>query len=586
MIHRIYSDLKSFKEVHFQSGLNVMLADKTPEATDRHTRNGSGKSSLVQLIHFLMGANCDKDSLFKTDALRHSVFGMEVDLANALVEIQRSGQKASKVKIIGETEKWPLTPPWEKKSGDTVLSNTNWRDVLGSLLFGLPDDTEDSNTKYKPSFRSLFSYFVRRQDSGAFMLPHKQANMQQTWDEQVALSYLLGLDWTVPQQLQYVRERERVLRELKKAAGEGAFGTIIGTSAEVRTKLIVAEERTRRLREDVEKFQVLNEYRELEEEASKLTKQMSELSNGNLIDREAVLEMEESIVSEEAPSFDDLERLYQEAGVALPDVALRRIKDVRFFHEGVVSNRKSYLQGEIQAAEQRMTERTREMERLSKRRSEIMELLQSHGALDQHTKIQTELARIEAQTESLRQQLATAEQLEGGKTELDIERAQIQLRLKQDHQEQEDVIRKAILTFENISSSLYEKAGSLQIEETANGPKFEVRIQGAKSKGINNMQIFCFDLMLMILCTERGIGPRFLVHDSHLFDGVDDRQVARALYLGAQAAEKHGFQYIVTMNSNDLPTHYPDDFEIESYILPLRLTDATEDGGLFGIRFQ
>ncbi|MNG13737.1 hypothetical protein D3C84_974340 [compost metagenome] len=110
-------------------------------------------------------------------------------------------------------------------------------------------------------------------------------------------------------------------------------------------------------------------------------------------------------------------------------------------------------------------------------------------------------------------------------------------------------------------------------------------MHGSKSKGINNMQIFCFDLMLMVLLSKRGIGPKFLIHDSHLFDGVDDRQVARAFYIGVKTAEELGFQYIVTLNSNDLPQTYPEDFDINHYILPTRLTDETEEGGLFGFRF-
>ena len=71
----------------------------------------------------------------------------------------------------------------------------------------------------------------------------------------------------------------------------------------------------------------------------------------------------------------------------------------------------------------------------------------------------------------------------------------------------------------------------------------------------------------------------------HLFDGVDERQVARALALGAQIADAEGFQYLVTMNSDVLPSEFPDGFSVESHLLPTTLTDATETGGLFGIRF-
>jgi len=149
------------------------------------------------------------------------------------------------------------------------------------------------------------------------------------------------------------------------------------------------------------------------------------------------------------------------------------------------------------------------------------------------------------------------------------------------------VIAEAILAFEEISNALYEKAGSLTISATPNGPTVEVSIDAQRSKGIANMQIFCFDLMLMDLATRRGLGPGFLVHDSHLFDGVDNRQVAKALQLGADHAASVGYQYIVTMNSDALPTEgFRPSFDLGQYLLPTKLTDATETGGLFGLRFN
>ncbi len=58
--------------------------------------------------------------------------------------------------------------------------------------------------------------------------------------------------------------------------------------------------------------------------------------------------------------------------------------------------------------------------------------------------------------------------------------------------------------------------------------------------------------MLGVLVTRRGLGSEFLLHDGHLFDDVDKRQVAKALQFGADQASSVGYQYIVTMNSDAL----------------------------------
>ena len=179
-----------------------------------------------------------------------------------------------------------------------------------------------------------------------------------------------------------------------------------------------------------------------------------------------------------------------------------------------------------------------------------------------------------------------AEELERSKAELNIERTRLARALSDDIHERDNVLKEAILTFEGLSRALYEEAGSLIIDATKNGPRFEVKIARERSKGITNMQIFCFDWMLAELISRRGKSPGFLVHDSHIFDGVDKRQIVNALQLGAQKAEELGLQYIVTMNSDALPkSGYQNGFDIHDYVLPVRLTDATDTGGLFGLRF-
>ena len=75
------------------------------------------------------------------------------------------------------------------------------------------------------------------------------------------------------------------------------------------------------------------------------------------------------------------------------------------------------------------------------------------------------------------------------------------------------------------------------------------------------------------------------MHDSSLFADVDERQRAQALELAARESIAKGFQYICCLNSDNLPINgFTKDFNIDQYVR-LRLTDATEAGGLLGIRF-
>ncbi|PTT99799.1 DUF2326 domain-containing protein, partial [Pseudomonas sp. HMWF031] len=413
----------------------------------------------------------------------------------------------------------------------------------------------------------------------------KQATMQGTGDMQIALMFLLGLDWQIARDWQAVRDREKTLEELRKAAGAGAFGSIIGKAADLRTQLTLQEARLKKLHAEIGMFQVLPEYRELEVESSSLTRQLNDLANANTIDFTAIRDLEGALASEIPPHLEDLQAVYEEAGVVLPGLVKRRYEDVKSFHESVVRNRKDYLSSELEAAKLRIELRDGKKAQLDRRRGEILGILRSHGALEQFLKLQGELGRLESEVESLRQRFEAAEQLEGTRNELEIERNRLTIRLRRDFTEQKDRVAEAIVAFEETSQRLYESAGSMTIDETSNGPVLKFPMQGQRSKGIKNMQIFCFDMMLMRLCAKRQIGPGFLVHDSHLFDGVDGRQVISALRLGAEISSELGFQYIVTMNEDDAFKEVIDGFDLNDYVIPTRLTDATEDGGLFGIRF-
>lgn len=583
MIHRLFSSLETFKNLEFHSGFNLLVAKRHHASTDLQTRNRAGKSSFVQIVHFLLGGNAGTDSIFRKPALENESFGMEFDLAAGRVVVERSGKTQGRTAILSGTLKsWPIQPNSVRGVANS-LSKDDWRAVLGNLWFGLKSGEEGSG--YQPTLRSLFCYFARREADGGMRRPEMQSTMQQIWDQQVAVGYLLDLDWTLGADWQKVRDREKTLRELRKAAAEGAFGEIISTSAQLRTQLVIAEQASKRLQDAIGRFEVLPEYRNLEREASALTQELGRLSNENTLDEELLESINRAVRDERAPDVTDLDRLYAETGVIFPDGVKQRFEKVRGFHESVVANRRQYLESERLGIEARLTQRRVEMGRLDQRRGEIMRLLQSTGALDQFQRLQQESVRLETETEAIRQRFQAAEQLEGVKSELEIERGRLLQRLRRDLIEQDSRVEEAIVTFQDISTSLYEDAGSLTLIPSENGLKLEILIQGDRSRGIQNMQVFCFDMMLMRLCAARGIGPKFLIHDSHMFDGVDERQIGKALYVGAKTAEACGWQYIVTINEDDIPRAMPEGFNLSDHILPVRLTDEREDGGLFGIRF-
>lgn len=591
MILSIESSLPTFKTVRFHEGLNVLLSDKNQASTEKKTRNSAGKTSLVEIIHFLLGADCDKGSLLRTSALIEHTFRGCFRVGGELITVERGGADPSKIFFVsGAEDRQDLPKKLDKASERFYLSNNNWRSFLGHSMFGLPlvERGTAFEESYTPSFRSMFSYFARRRDSGGFISPERQAEQQRRWDWQENLSYLLGLDWQIPFEFGKIRQREKTLEELRKAVKDGAFGQVVGTVAELRPRVTIAESKADKLRRDLASFEVHESYKELSRRAAQAKAEMQSIARHNVSLCESLEHLEAALRDEKSPQRPDIQDLYAAAGIELPGVALRRFDEVGAFYESVVSNRRVHLENEISSVKAQIAALETDAARLDQERSNILKSLEGRGALDDFLDLQRELADAEAMAAALRERFKAAEVLEGETTKLDIDRANLQRRLQEDHRLRSDTLTQAILIIAGAISRLYDdRTGRFVVEATDNGPEFRISIEGDRGGGISNIEIFCFDLALFMVVTARYGGPSFLLHDSHLFDGVDERQIAGALQLGLEATAEKSLQYIVTMNSDifeRLPL--PKTIDVSKVIVDPRLSDTGESGGLFGFRFS
>ncbi|MFC8305834.1 DUF2326 domain-containing protein [Streptomyces olivaceus] len=165
---------------------------------------------------------------------------------------------------------------------------------------------------------------------------------------------------------------------------------------------------------------------------------------------------------------------------------------------------------------------------------------------------------------------------------LDLQRA-----LKEDLDERATQTSEATVLFSEFAQRLYGSGRQAYLEFDAGPSSLRIvpHVDSDDSRGIGNMVIFCFDLTMAVVAHRHGRGPNFLVHDSHLFDGVDDRQLRDALELAAEVTEREGMQYVVTLNSDDLEKAQRKGYDASGRVLPVRLDDEYDDGGLFGFRF-
>lgn len=582
MIHSVRADKASFKSVEFQSGFNVVVAERTKDSTKRDSRNGLGKTSLIEIIHFCLGANTKPNKGLRQAPLHDWTFFLDFSVKDNRYTVSRNTASPGRVIVEGDWSGWPIKPEIDPVSNQASLSFNDWRKVLGWLYFDIPESV--TNEKYSPTFRSLISYFIRF-GRDAFSIPFEHHRRQATWDKQVNNAFLLGLGWEYARKWQNLKDRDKVLKQLKQVTSSGLIPNLIGTIGDLETSRVRLEGKVARTQEQLSSFQVHPQYEELEERANYLTSFVHQLSNDNVRDRQIRDLYENGLQNEQSASDEIVANMYSEVGLVLPENIVKRLDDVHEFHKQITSDRSEFLAREIQRLRNEISDREAQIQIATNERASIMEILQTHGALEEYTKLQQNHLQTIAELEEIKTRIENLLKFEQEKSNLKIENEQLLVEARSDHENRREIRERAISLFNSNSETLYKSPGKLIIDVDSTGFKFQVEIERSTSQGVEQMKVFSYDLMLAQFWSEREYGPDFLGHDSTIFDGVDERQVALALQLAAQVSEESSFQYICCLNSDLIPYEdFDENFDLGDCIR-LELTDDTEDGGLFGIRF-
>ncbi|WP_329430869.1 DUF2326 domain-containing protein [Streptosporangium sp. NBC_01495] len=579
MLHSLTSDDDRFRTIRFGTGLNLLVAERTDASTDTDSRNGAGKSSMVELLHFLLGARNEPKAVWAGEKLRDHTFRLKLDWPGRpeTLTVTRSATRPNRVTLDPDITR---SSPGGLFEHAAEVSTKDWQWAMERDLYGV--DSEGAEV----SGRTLLSFAIRRVDAGGFLEPTRTFAQQSPHDAMVNLCHLFGLDVGLAARYRLLSNQEATRKKLVEAAKDPVWGKIVGRSAELRGEIGAIEQRVSELEHQIASFQVVPEYENIRREADELDRRIRSLRASEAVDRRNLQDMEQSVDEVAEPDDRYLESAYKQLNLILGQEVRRRFDDVRAFHETVVRNREKQLHEEISRLRRLLEERTRTRTRLGERQAALLHTLNSGGALDALNSLQYALAREQAHLESLRHRFQAAQALEASRREIEAKRLELEQEMVTDLEDRDTITFEASSLFNTYARRLYGdgKNPYLTFSPGKQRMQIEPKIEDDGSRGIHNMVIFCFDLTAAVIAHRAGRGPDFLVHDSHLYDGVDERQVARALQLAAEVTETERMQYIVTMNSDDLNKAVSMGFEANPYIIEPHLTDQP-DGGLFGFRF-
>ena len=110
MIKSVRCDQESFKTVKFEKGFNVVLAEKSKG----DSRNGVGKTALIEIIHFCLGRPTKPDQGLGLKELRDWTFILDLTLNGRDYTLSRKTTDDDKVIIEGDFLDWPIKPEYDR----------------------------------------------------------------------------------------------------------------------------------------------------------------------------------------------------------------------------------------------------------------------------------------------------------------------------------------------------------------------------------------------------------------------------------------------------------------------------------------
>ena len=528
------SNKNSFRTVRFnETGLSFIIAkQKNPGESDKgKTYNGVGKSLLVAIIHFCLGAKKKYYASFE-DKLPGWTFTLNFVIGQNKYTATRSTKDQNKIVL-----------------NDEELSELKFNDKMQELCFDLPPDMQFL------SFRSLLPFFLRpKRDS--YVDCDKPTKAGSEYQTQVNNAFLLGLDVHLSQNKYKLRkEQERIRKLTENIKKDNLMKEFFSGYKDPTLALQDLNEKIGKLEKDLINFKVAEDYYDIRADADKIERQLAELQNEITLIQNQVNNIEQSLKISPDLGRENIENAYNEAHIFFAEKVVKTLDQLESFYSQLAKSRKLRLTQQKQILTRSLDIKTREKKKLEAEFDGKLQYLGAHQALDLFVKVNNQLSSLKSNRDGLIKYSKLIEQYHTSsltiKEELVLSTKQVDQYLK----ETRELIESYRDFFRKLAKRFYPEAASgitIYNNEGENQIRFDIdaKIESDASDGINHVKIFCYDLTLLF----KGFGHfiHFAFHDSRIFDGIDERQKTELFRIAYEMFNETDYQYIATVNQNQL----------------------------------
>ena len=529
---KLTADKETFHPVVFKDGINIIVGKKSNPSikSDGNTFNGVGKSLIVHLLHFCLCSN-------KIEALEKSLpdwtFTLEYLDDDSVHTISRNTSKQSVIILDGQE----------------YNKLTDVRSVL------MKTAVADDFLIEKLTFQSLLSKFARRYR--ASYIRYDDSNGVHP-DEYVNLLYngaLLGLDTELITKKKALREEQDNLKKIEKTfSKDPIFKQYYLGNNDAQMDIDSIEFEISRLSNEIELFKVSNNYHELEERANRISFDKKKIENQITIIENNISNINYALRMQDGLSIDGVVGLYETALVEIPDMIKKTLQQVEDFHEKLLQTRNLRLKEELRKNQADLKVKQEEIQSLGSEMDQLLNYLNTHGALEEYTALNKQLSDLQSKLNHIKKY---QEMLKSFQSRL----SSIKEQMIFDDRDADEYLNDNEIHIKSIKHKYLEmaklfypkKKSGLRISNNKGDNRLrfdiEARIEDDSSDGVNEVKLFCFDMLLLL---QKISNISFVFHDSRLLANMDPRQRTTLFRIAYDMCKDSGFQYITSINDDSL----------------------------------
>lgn len=537
---------KLIRDMEFYSGLNLII-DDTKDISTKTTGNNVGKTTVLKLIDFCLGADSkiiytDTENKKATyDIVKKFLIDEEIIITLILIEdINDENSKTIKISRNFLSRKKAI----RKINDRDILEKDFEVELEKNILSGV--------NVLKPSFRQIISHNIRYKDESINKTLKTLDKYTSDVEYEALYLYILGCtddDGAEKQALtaritQEQNFKERLEKNQNRTAYEIALGLV-----EDEIENLNKKKETFNLNESLE--QDLEELNLAKYNINKTSSMISKLEIRKNLIEEAKKELENNV------SFIDVQQLkilYQEVKLNIEGVN-RSFEELVEYHNKMILEKVKFISQDLPELEQKLSEARKELSNLLSEEKRLSKKISKGNTFEELEKVISELNekyRIKGEYEST---IAQIEDVEENINKLNKKIDEIDNVLFSDTFEEKlkNQIRKFNRFFSSVSQELYDESYALTYERVRNKKtgkmcykfnSFNANMSSGKKQG----EILCFDLAYLLFAeNEKLPALRFLLNDKK--ELMHDHQLIKV----AEYVKDRNIQLVISILKDKLP---------------------------------